>query len=125
MPRTLNTHQRTALAHILYTDSAIGINRNTLKALQRRGFINSVYQVTCAGIAAINPDAPQPVITAEMEETRRAQDQLIAIIEKRGWDLAMRLSRDLPKDITGLSLCRMIYPEYLSDIKRMIIQFSR
>lgn len=120
----LTANQTAALKKILYTDVSTGINGNTLKALQRRGFINSVNQITCEGIAAIAPDAPKPVITTEMEEARQTQDQLIAIIEKRGWDLTMRISRDMPEEITGISMCRVIYPEYLSDIKRMIVQLS-
>lgn len=124
MATKLNTRQHDALKRILYTDNASGIHQSTLRSLVRQGFLNSVNEITLKGIAEVAPDAPQPVIKPEIEEARKIQDQLVALIERKGWDLSMRISRDLPEGITGLSLCRVVFPEYVSDFKRMLIQLA-
>lgn len=116
--------QLDALKKILYTDISYDIDGRTLAALKRKHLINSVCQITEEGILTINPNAPKVEIPAINIEARQVQDELITLICNKRWDLSMRLSRDLPSDITGASLIGVVYPEYVSDFKRMLVQLG-
>lgn len=107
------------------TDTIANIHPLTLRSLRRHGWINSINQIMSEGIDIICPNAPQIVISPEIEETRKVQDELIAIIEKNHWSLTMPLSRDMPPEITGIALVQMVFPAYLSDLKRMVIQLEK
>lgn len=126
MASKVNLRQLDALRQILYTGAIAGVHPSTFRALVNRGLVHKyTHDLTLEGIRTVNPDFEPVQPSPEVEEARRVQNELIAVIEKRGWSLNMRLSKDMPEDITGLSLLQVVYPEWISEFRRMIIQFQR
>lgn len=120
----LTTKQSDALKKILFTDRLEGISRPTLTSLTRRGLLSSELRLTLKALQIIAPEAANKNASLEIQEARQVQNELIEVINKRGWKLNQRLSRDLPPEITGLSLKTIAFPEHISEFKRMIIHFT-
>ncbi len=57
-------------------------------------------------------------------EVRRVQDMIIVAAEKRGYDEYMRVSNNMPSDITLNSIRHVIYPDYLSELENVLLSLT-
>ena len=107
----------------MYTGETTNVHPNTLRSLKRRGLVNSVNQLTLEGVKVVAPNAKIKA-SPDRQTARRVQDELIGIIIDQGWSLTERISRNMPPDVTGASLCHSVYPEWVGEFRFIISKLS-
>jgi len=61
------------------------------------------------------------MITDETRDRIRAlQDEILDRMDKLNISYNMRVSRDMPSEITGIKLISYIYPEYESELRNVL-----
>jgi len=117
---SLTAKQVEALQAILY-GKWWDVNKRTMTSLKRRGFTNG-YDLTAKGCDAL--DLPKPALDPKREELRALQDDIIDLATKQGFPEHMRVSVNMPDDVTVRSLRIMIYPEHIDTLKGVLFNLK-
>ena len=112
----LTIKQYEGLKELLY-GSYLNINSRTLASLKRRGLTDG-YKLTVAGCDVL--ELPKVEVSEKAQETRKVQDEIMALVDHAGWSYSMRVSSDMPPDITVYSLMTVVYPDYLSVLRGVL-----
>ena len=93
------------------------VNKRTMGRLKQLKLTDG-YELTVAGCDALH--LPKVEVPPRVTEAREVQDQILALVDRLGWSDALAVSTEMPSGILVYHLRRMVYPDYLSELRGVL-----